>query len=65
MKKIQGPSSFSPWIKNPLEIVAHVSQNKKREKKKNIWSEIKLDIFRFFKKKKKNKATIHAHFYTF
>lgn len=64
MKKIQGPSSFSPWIKNPLEIVAHVSQNKKRGKKKNIWSEIKLDIFRFFKKKK-NKATIHAHFYTF
>lgn len=34
-----------------------------RKKKKNIWSEVKLDIFRFFKKK--NKATIHAHFYAF
>lgn len=32
-----------------------------RKKKKNIWSEVKLDIF----EKKKNKATIHAHFYAF
>lgn len=36
-----------------------------RKKKKNIWSEVKLDIFAIFQKKKKNKATIHAHFYAF